>query len=232
MTWIFCLCLLLGHDCHWAASVLGETHWLKLPTLVRHHSNHSCELFTTGGPGKGHRTNKPHQLEKFRKGQKETPCDWPPPRILLSGIHLGWTRYAPPRRTPSQNDWLKTTQKLIPHHHKTRDCKPHGRAVLLGSLTLLLSTQAPFPNKISCFVSTCVSSDNSFPSVRQEPSLGPWKGPPSYNSRIYNLHVNIHYIYWPMYIFSESTNKPQWIRVAWHNSQENMLIQCNNLNET
>ena len=26
------------------------------------------------------------------------------------------------------------------------------------------------------FVSTCVSSDNSFPSVRQEPSLGPWKG--------------------------------------------------------
>ena len=27
----------------------------------------------------------------------------------------------------------------------------------------------PFPNKISCFVSTCVSSDSSFPSVRQEP---------------------------------------------------------------
>ena len=34
------------------------------------------------------------------------------------------------------------------------------------------------PNKISCFVSTCVSSDNSFPSVRQEPSFGPWKGSP------------------------------------------------------
>ena len=34
----------------------------------------------------------------------------------------------------------------------------------------------PFPNTISCFVSTCVSSDNSFPSVRQEPSFGPWKG--------------------------------------------------------
>ena len=25
------------------------------------------------------------------------------------------------------------------------------------------------PNKVSCFVSTCGSSDNSFPSVRQEP---------------------------------------------------------------
>ena len=59
--------------------------------------------------------------------------------------------------------------------------QPRGRAVLLGSLTLLLSNQVPFPNKISCFVSTCVSSDNSFPSVRQEPSFGPWKGTPSYN---------------------------------------------------
>ena len=36
----------------------------------------------------------------------------------------------------------------------------------------------PFPNKISCFVSRCVSSDNSFLSVREEPSFGPWKGSP------------------------------------------------------
>jgi len=43
-------------------------------------------------------------------------------------------------------------------------------------LTLLLSTRVPFTIKISCFVSTCVSLDNSFLSVRQEPSFGPWKG--------------------------------------------------------
>ena len=43
---------------------------------------------------------------------------------------------------------------------------------------ILLSTWVPFPNKVSCFVSTCVSSDNSFPSVRQEPGFGPWKGSP------------------------------------------------------
>ena len=48
--------------------------------------------------------------------------------------------------------------------------------VLLGFLTLLPSTWVPFPNKISCFVSTCVSSDNSFLSVRQEPSFRPWNG--------------------------------------------------------
>ena len=47
-----------------------------------------------------------------------------------------------------------------------------------GFLTLLLSTWVPFPYKISCFVSTCISSDNSFPSVRQEPSFGLWKGFP------------------------------------------------------
>ena len=53
-----------------------------------------------------------------------------------------------------------------------------GRAVLLGSLTLLLSTQVPFPHKISCFVSICVSLDNSLLNVRQEPSFRPWKGSP------------------------------------------------------
>ena len=49
-------------------------------------------------------------------------------------------------------------------------------SVLLGSLILLLSTRVPFPNKVSCFVSTCVSSGNSFLSVSQEPSFRPWKG--------------------------------------------------------
>ena len=76
-------------------------------------------------------------------------------------------------RLLSQNDWLKTTQS---HHHETGDCEPHGRAVLLGSFTLLLSGWEPFPSKISCFVGTCVSLDNSFPSVRQEPNFRPWKG--------------------------------------------------------
>ena len=36
--------------------------------------------------------------------------------------------------------------------------------------------QAPLPNKVSCLVSSCVSLDNSFLSVRQEPTLRPWNG--------------------------------------------------------
>ena len=135
----------------------------------------SC--FTTGGPGKAHGTNKPPSTGRVRERSKEKPHVRPPPRILLSSIHLGWTRLIPPGRTLSQHDWPKTTRKLI-SSPKTQDCEPRGRAVLLGSLILLLSIQVPFPNKISCFVSRCVSSDNSFLSVRQEPSLGPWKGSP------------------------------------------------------
>ena len=154
-------------------AVLGEAHWLKPPTLAEHRSNNLHEVLVRNMELMSH-----HQMDEFRKGQKETPHVRPPPRILLSGIYLGWTRHAPPGRTLSQNDWLKTTRKLIPHHHKTWDYKPHGRAVLLGSLTLLLSIQAPFPNKISCFVSMCVSWDSSFLSVRQEPSFGPWMGSP------------------------------------------------------
>ena len=46
---------------------------------------------------------------------------------------------------------------------------------------LLPFAWGPLPNKLSCFVSTCISSDDSFPSVRQEPRLGPGKGLPSCN---------------------------------------------------
>ena len=59
-----------------------------------------------------------------------------------------------------------------------KDCKPHDRAVLLVSLTLLLSARIPLLNKIFCLVSMGVSLDNSFPSVRQKPTLrGLGKGP-------------------------------------------------------
>ena len=85
----------------------------------------------------------------------------------------------------SQNDWLKTTHhhKLIPSPQNPR--LPHGRAVLLGSLILLLSTQVPFPNKISCFVSTCDSLTIHFLVLDESPVWGPGRGFPSYNIVIY-----------------------------------------------
>lgn len=57
---------------------------------------------------------------------------------------------------------------------KAREREPCSRAVPLGSLTLLLSTREPFPLK-SPASSARVSWDSSFPSVRQDPTTGPWK---------------------------------------------------------
>ena len=61
------------------------------------------------------------------------------------------------------------------NYRNTGGWEPRGRGVLLGSLILLLSAQAYFPNKVSRFVNMYVSSDNSFLSVGQEPALGSWK---------------------------------------------------------
>ena len=120
-----------------------------------------------------------HQPEEFRKGQKETPR--PTTSQNPSLWHPSWVNKACTTRKDSESEWLAKDNpetNPITIKPKTVSHKPRGRAVLLGSLTLLLSTQVPFPNKISCFVSTCVSSDNSFPSVRQEPSFGACKGSP------------------------------------------------------
>ena len=69
----------------------------------------------------------------------------------------------PPGRTLSQNDWPDNLEtNTITVKSETVTC---GRAVLLGPLTLLLFAQAPLLNKFSCFVSSCVSSDNSFLNV-------------------------------------------------------------------
>ena len=48
---------------------------------------------------------------------------------------------------------------------------------------------------VSCFVSTCVSPDNSFLNVRQESILRPWKGSPSLQKQHYS--VTLYYFFSP-----------------------------------
>ena len=97
--------------------------------------------------------------------------------------------------------WHKQDDWLGHHELKTYDCKPHGRAGLLGSLTLLLSAWTLLPNKTFCFVSTCVFSDNSFLRVDKSRFSGSERGPcssnnsmtmdrqrPTPNKRAYNRH--------------------------------------------
>ena len=158
--------------------LLGEARWLKPSTLARLHSNHLHGCFMTGGPAKEHGTNKPPptgRVWESSKGNTIRPTTSQNPSLW----HPSWLNKACTTRKDCQSEWLaKDNPETNPITIKPCDCKSCGRAVLLASPTLLLSTWVPVPNKISSFVSRCVSLDNSFPSVRQEPSFRPWKGFP------------------------------------------------------
>ena len=138
--------------------------------------------FRTEGPGKEHGTNKPPPTGRVRVRSKgDTTC-------LTTSQNPCWHPYwlnkaCTTRKDSESDDWLKTTWKLI-HHHKPQSSSPglpSPTPLHLGALS----------NKISCFVSTCVSSDNSFLSVRQEPTeRTPGSGPLSFNSFIIHEETN------------------------------------------
>ena len=103
-----------------------------------------------------------------------------------------------------QDDWPETTQKLTPPH-EAWDGKPHGRAVLLVSLTALFSTQARHSNKVLCFVSTCLSlervhSGQGFLScnkrTRQQAELG-LHSQSHVTGKVLRLAVNVAGEAWP-----------------------------------
>ena len=153
-------------------------------------ANICMSCFMTRGPGKEHVTNKPPPTWRVReRSKKRHMSDHLPESFSLAsilaeqGVHHQeglWVRMIDEGQ-PGNQSHHHETQDCEPHqshHHETQDCEPHVRAVLLGSLTLLLSARAPLPNKASSFVSTRVSSDNSLPSARQEPIFRPWKWSP------------------------------------------------------
>ena len=160
--------------------LLGQAPWLKLPTLARHHSNHLHELFYDRSPDKEHRTDSHHQPEEFRKGQKETPLIQPPPRILPSVGHLGWTRRAPPGRTPTQNDWLKTTRKLSPSC-KTGGWKSVGELFSWAPRPCGSPPGCLFPIKSLALTAHVSPQMIHFPVLDKSPVSGPGKDPPSGN---------------------------------------------------
>ena len=134
----------------------------------------SC--FVTGDPEKEYGISKPPPTGRVRERLKEdTAC--PSTSQNPSRWHPSWLSDTCATRKNSELEWLAKD------HPETNPItiKPETtshEAEQFSWVPLLFSTRVPFPNKISCFVSTCVSSDDSFPSVRQEPSFRPWKGSP------------------------------------------------------
>ena len=119
-----------------------------------------------------------HQLGEFGKGQKVTPpC--PTTSQNPSHWHPSWLNKAcATRKDPESEQLAKDNPETNPITIKPETASTKAVQSILASLTRLLSAQVPLPNKVSCFVSRNVSLDNSFPSVTQEPTFGPWKGFP------------------------------------------------------
>ena len=133
----------------------------------------SC--FMTGDPDKEYRTNKATTNRKSSGKVERRHClsvHFPESLLPASILTERCVRH-------QERVWIRMIGQSHPetNHHKTQDCEPRGRAALLGSLTYCSPPGCPFPVK-SLALSACVSSDNSFPSVRQEPSFGPWKRSP------------------------------------------------------
>ena len=90
------------------ARVLREPQWLGSVVNV------CISYFTTGGPGKKYRTNKPPPTRRIRERMKgdvicpttfQNPPCWNP-SWLSNACSTG--------RTLSQNQWAETAQKLVP----------------------------------------------------------------------------------------------------------------------
>ena len=129
------------------------------------------------GPGKEHRTNKPPPTGRvWERSKGDTTCLTTSQNSSL--LHPSWLSDACTTRKDSELEWLAKdhpetnpiTIKQETAHQQLQSCS----SVLPYRTILHL---VPFPIKFLA-LSAHVSLDNSFPSVRQEPSLGPWKGSP------------------------------------------------------
>ena len=94
--------------------LLGEAHWLKPPTLARHHSNHYMSCFMTGDPDKEFGTNKPPPTGRVRERSKGDTA-YLSTSQNPSCQHPSWLSDACATRKDYKLEWLeKTTRKLIP----------------------------------------------------------------------------------------------------------------------
>ena len=148
--------------------LLHRNHPLARPTCL------SC--LTTGGPDKEYGAASENSLGEFTKGLKEGG-DGQLSRVLLTVIHLGWEIHTSPGRTLIQT--MGQSRWLARDNPETNPITINGVSHMAEQLSraplpCCFLRWCPFPIKPFAF-GTCVSSDNSFPSAKQEPTFGPWK---------------------------------------------------------
>ena len=84
--------------------LLEETHWLKLPTLARHHSNHLCELFYNRRSCMKHGTSKtPSTRRIWERSKGDAAC---PTTSQNHQWHPSWLSMACTTRKDPESEWL------------------------------------------------------------------------------------------------------------------------------
>ena len=176
-----------------------------LPYCWGKHTNWNCppwpgtvvticmSCFTTGGPGKEQGTNKPPWTGRVQERSKgDTTCLTTSQNPPL--WHPSWLNKAFTTRKNSESEWLaKDNLETNPITIKPETAS--HRAVLLGSLTLLLSTRCPFPIK-SLALSAHVSPRTIHSQVLDKsPVSGPGRGSPFLQ----------HFIFSSVYMFIPSS---------------------------
>lgn len=133
---------------------------------------------TTGSPDKDYGAAPENEPGEFRRVQKRGEMTTFPESFVLESVLAERCMYH--QEGPWVSLWAKWLARdnpwTNPINHKTwgwviwqnSSWFPDPAAFHLDSL----------PSTVLFFVSKCISSDNSFPNVRQEPTLRPWKRSP------------------------------------------------------
>ena len=135
----------------------------------------SC--FMTGDPDKEYGTNKPPPTWRvWERSKGDTAC--PSTSQNPSRLHPSWLSDACATRKDSEFEWLsKDHPETNPITIKPKTVSHAAEQFSWVPLPSCSPPGCPFPIKSLALLAR-VSSDNSFLSVRQEPSFGPWKGSP------------------------------------------------------
>ena len=161
--------------------LLGEAHWLKLPPRPGTIVTICTSCFTTGGPGKEHKTNKllPTGRDQERsKGDttclttSQNPSRW----------HPSWMNKVCTTRQDSESEWL--AKDNLETNPITINPETASHVTELFSWVPL---PYPFPIK-SLALSAHVSPRTiHFWVLDKNPVSGPGRGPPSCNNSSHDL---------------------------------------------
>ena len=136
--------------------VRGKTGW-NLSSWPDTTVTIRMSYFTTGGPGKEHGTNKTALTGRIWERSKGDPS----PNVLPTSQKFSSLEsiLAECCVCHQEGRWFRMKCQRQPenksYHHNTQDWEPCGKAVLLGSLTLLLHLGAPSQYSLLLYQHMC-----------------------------------------------------------------------------